>query len=74
MHCAMLFFMVVHYYFWLSPRVYLHCSVFDNYASGHRFKYRFNSDTSSTSIDLLGLLVVSVDLDTKSAGPQNLKG
>ena len=32
------------------------------------------SDTTNTSIDLPGSLVVSVDLDTKSAGPQNLIG
>ena len=66
MHCAMLFYRFVH----LS----LHGSDASNYGSGHRFKYGFDSDTTSTSIDLLGILVVSVDLDTKSAGPQNLKG
>ena len=66
MHCAMLFYRVVH----LPPPV----SDDSNYGSGRRFKYGFDSDTISTSIDLLGLLVVSVDLDAKSTGPQNLKG
>ena len=66
MQYAMLFYRVVH----LS----LPGSDYGNYGSGHRFIYGFDSDTTSTSIDLLGILVVSVDLDTKSAGPQNLKG
>ena len=66
MHYARLFQRVVHFSFHLFD---------DNTCgSGHRFKYGFVSDTTSTSIDLLGILVVSVDLDEKSTGPQNLKG
>ena len=66
MHCAMLFYRAVH----LS----LHGFDVSIYGGGHRFKYGFDSGTTSTSIDLLGNLVVSVDLEPKLTGPQNLKG
>ena len=55
MHCAMLFYRFVH----LS----LHGFDVSSYGSGNSFKFGFDSDTASTSIDLLGILVVSVDLD-----------
>ena len=66
MHNAMLFLGVVHF-----P-----LPVFDgnDWMGGCHFEYGFDSDTTSTSVDLLGILVVSVDLETKSSGPQNLIG
>ncbi len=66
MQSSVLFFCVVH----LSLYGFDHC----NYGGGCRFEYCFDSDTTSTPIVLLSILVVSVDLVPKLTGPQNLKG